>query len=190
MTDCLIYDPLSDQKPTTKSSKRNKQRKQAKKKLKCGDSPEPTHVDENTLEGLRHQMELAKTQEDHVLMNKLRQKIWLLQDASAGIKSNVSKDQLETIFQDTTNKPITKTITIERAADGEVPTLEETQHEILQRKMRKLQKKKQDIEKLKQRFGNGEKLEKTQLLKIEREKQLDEEIDDLEDEIFELKRRG
>ncbi|XP_002129623.2 uncharacterized protein LOC100175053 [Ciona intestinalis] len=188
MTDVLICDPFNEKK-VTKASKRNKQRKQAKNKQKGSDSPEPVsvNVNDSSLAGLRHQMELAQKQEDHVLMNKLRQKIWLLKDAAAGVKSDVSKETLAAIFQDTTN--VKKTITFERPLNAGVPTLEDTQRDILDKKMRKLQKKKQDIQKLKDRLGSGEKLEKTQLLKIERERELDDEIDDVEDELFQIQQQ-
>nr|XP_002129623.1 uncharacterized protein LOC100175053 [Ciona intestinalis] len=186
MTDVLICDPFNEKK-VTKASKRNKQRKQAKNKHKGDDSPEPVSGNDSSLAGLRHQMELAQKQEDHVLMNKLRQKIWLLQDAAAGVKSNVSKETLAAIFQDTTN--VKKTITFERPLNADVPTLEDTKREVLDKKMRKLQKKKQDIQKLKDRLGSGEKLEKTQLLKIERERELDDEIDDVEDELFQIQQQ-
>ncbi|XP_076800103.1 uncharacterized protein LOC143445112 [Clavelina lepadiformis] len=177
----------------SKGAKRKQQRIRAKERQAKQNSVESyassnsRFCNNNPLDILRMQMDKAKAEKDHTTVNILRQNIWLLQDAAAGVDSKVSAEQLEHIVNATTNVVVSKEPSpkLERICK-EIPTLRESHTQVLEKKLHKLQKKKIDIQNLKTRLKAGEKLEKTQLQKIEREKLLDDELQEINRELNEL----
>ena len=56
---------------------------------------------EDLLSELRAQLQEARDNKDHATANVLRQRIWLLQDAIAGVASNISEEDMQFIFSKT-----------------------------------------------------------------------------------------
>nr|CAB3260271.1 uncharacterized protein LOC100175053 [Phallusia mammillata] len=169
-----------EDKKCSKSAKRRAKRRTEK------DADETTSIScADPLQLLRQQMEKAKSEKNHAAVNALRQQIWLLQDANAGVRSDVSAEQLGTILQEKgTNIPTPKTATtVPNKHSSQGPSFDECRKEVLEKKLWKLQKKKDDVQKIKDRLSRGQKLEKTQEQKIEREKLIDEEINECDDEL-------
>lgn len=129
-------------------------------------------------QGILQLLQLAK---NHELANRLRQQLWIAQDLSAGIEPNVSAEDADTIalveevkkygIGPSSREPVKETLsgTVIVASD-----------DADSKKMKNLRKKLTQIEKLKERQKNGEKLETNQLEKIKSEDELREEIKHLE----------
>ena len=58
---------------------------------------------ENLIRQLRSQLEQARELKDHQAANFIRQRIWLLQDAAAGVNSKISDEEMRAILVQTNN---------------------------------------------------------------------------------------
>ena len=58
---------------------------------------------EELISQLRVQLEKAREQKDHQTANIIRQRIWLLKDAAAGVVSNISEEDLQAVLTQTNN---------------------------------------------------------------------------------------
>jgi len=56
---------------------------------------------EDLISQMRSQLEKARELKDHQTANVIRQRIWLLQDAAAGVTSKISDEELEAILSET-----------------------------------------------------------------------------------------
>nr|XP_039261794.1 uncharacterized protein LOC120337949 [Styela clava] len=192
----------------SKGAKRKEQRKAAKRRqngenaLKEVDQNRTGNIANTALEvlqKLKAEFEEAKASGDVAKTRLLRQQIWISQDAAAGVKSAVSKEELDHILSPTTKKlPVidSKEEDTSEEHDKMVKANQERANaaslsvkiEYLSKQLKKLQKKQTQIAKLKERLQNGEKLENTQIEKINGEKALEDQIDDVEEELYKLKR--
>nr|XP_039264917.1 uncharacterized protein LOC120340636 [Styela clava] len=192
----------------SKGAKRKEQRKAAKRRqngenaLKEVDQNRTGNIANTALEvlqKLKAEFEEAKASGDVAKTRLLRQQIWISQDAAAGVKSAVSKEELDHILSPTTKKfPVidSKEEDTSEEHDKMVKANQERANaaslsvkiEYLSKQLKKLQKKQTQIAKLKERLKNGEKLENTQIEKINGEKALEDQIDDVEEELYKLKR--
>ena len=55
---------------------------------------------------LRLQLNKAKEEKDHCTANVIRQRIWLLQDAAAGVNSKISEEEMQAVLTQTNNLKI------------------------------------------------------------------------------------
>ncbi|XP_064397749.1 uncharacterized protein LOC135344468 isoform X2 [Halichondria panicea] len=126
--------------------------------------PSPLLVD--PLTDLQRQLVQAKADKDHDKAQDLRHRIWVLQDTLqlGQPPSSAPAVDLGALISHTPPKP--------QATASSDPT---------EKKLLKLRRKMEQITSLKQRVANGESLERTQLLKISTEEEVQEEIDIIEE---------
>ncbi|XP_065064231.1 uncharacterized protein LOC135690568 [Rhopilema esculentum] len=127
---------------------------------------------DDPLEILKRNLAEAKRLNDTKLANKIRQDIWVLRDTSSGHSPAISSDEV--------------TESLGRIAvackKGEPPKKEAERTSFVnpfEKSLHKLEKKLKQIDALKERQKNGEKLEKTQITKIESEENVKQEIEEV-----------
>ncbi|XP_066267675.1 eukaryotic translation initiation factor 2A-like [Branchiostoma lanceolatum] len=161
------------QSGVSKAAKKNKKRRNKKPNQEegQGSSPGDTTPAADPLEDLKVKLAEAKAKQDHPLASKLRQQIWLLQDDAAGVKPELDPQILSSLE---TNLPKNA----EKKAEVEEKPV--TSDATIDKQLKSLRKKLQQIEKLKQRKAGGEKLESNQMAKVEKEQEVRDEIEEIE----------
>lgn len=122
---------------------------------------------------LREQLQEAKSKKDHDLAARLRQQLWIAQDNAAG----VSMAEVQELGADVASTKMANSLT---AASAHAPSTEASGLTSIERRLKQLKKKLQQIKGLKEKRDRGEVLEKTQLDKISREEEVLEEIQEIE----------
>ncbi|XP_068687844.1 partner of Y14 and mago-like isoform X2 [Montipora foliosa] len=122
---------------------------------------------------LREQLQEAKSKKDHDLAARLRQQLWIAQDNAAG----VSMAEVQELGADVASTKMPNSLT---AASAHAPSTEASGLTSIERRLKQLKKKLQQIKGLKEKRDRGEVLEKTQLDKISREEEVLEEIQEIE----------
>lgn len=164
----------------TKSNKKNRKRRGKKEggnnTTKSTDFAEPVrNVD--PVEDLRQRLSEAKLAKDNELANSLRRQLWIAQDLSAGIEPNVSSEDAETLALVEEVKKYGIGKPSEDSVKKETPVISSVAvGDADSKKLKNLRKKLTQIEKLKERQKNGEKLESNQLEKINSEEEVREEL--------------
>lgn len=141
------------------------------------------------------EFEKAKSSKDNDRVNELRHRIWILQDFAAGSKPNIPDSELEDFMSDLRREQQRKSATMSQNRKGtedafvspqSQPTLTPSSVPIAlqEKKLRKLQKKMTQTLSLKKRLLDGESLEQNQIAKINREKELQDQIDEVEEELY------
>ncbi|XP_072034622.1 uncharacterized protein [Amphiura filiformis] len=161
----------------SKSQKKNLQRKTKKHPNETGD------ISVDPIADIREQLAEAKANKDHALANQLRQQLWIAQDLAAGYKPQIDAEDekgqalLQSVQGKTPSQlssPASTTTTVSTVSVEVIGNPAE------EKKLKSLKKKLAQIEALKKRIEQGEKLEQNQLKKIETEGELKEEIEHLE----------
>ncbi|XP_078693649.1 uncharacterized protein LOC144923178 [Branchiostoma floridae x Branchiostoma belcheri] len=165
------------QSGVSKAAKKNKKRRNNKKPAQSegrgstdwGDS---TPADD-PLETLKEKLAEAKAKQDHPLASKLRQQIWLLQDDAAGVRPELDPQILASLETNLPKK-------VEEKVEVEEKPVSSSASSTVDKQLKTLRKKLQQIEKLKQRKAGGEKLEANQMAKVEKEQEVRDEIEEIE----------
>jgi len=162
----------------SKSAKKNKKKLQKKAAARSQEAKAAViRVQDERItirDQLQEQLDLAKQQQDHARMNKLREQIWIVNDLIAGIRTNMPEKEMQEILS---SLPLPEK-EVEAAPVSATATLSEPE-----KRLRNLKKKITQIEKIKEKKEKGETLEKTQLEKLATEDSIQEEIDELEEAI-------
>eukprot|EP00058_Branchiostoma_floridae_P022086 XP_002607576.1 hypothetical protein BRAFLDRAFT_119727 [Branchiostoma floridae] len=161
------------QSGVSKAAKKNQKRRNKKPTPGEGQRSDPADpAPADPLEALKIKLVEAKAKQDHPLASKLRQQIWLLQDDAAGVRPELDPQILTSLE---TNLPKSS----EKKADvEEKPAV--SADSTVDKQLKSLRKKLQQIEKLKQRKAGGEKLEANQMAKVEKEQEVRDEIEEIE----------
>lgn len=163
---------MDDSTFLTKQQKK-RQRKAAKSLIAKLNGEKEENNSNNELDPLtvmKEQLADAKKNGDSDLVKRLRQDIWVLQDTCAGHQPALSTHEVaSSLDRITANVEINK---------EEVPAIKSTLSSS-ERRLKSLNKKLQQIEELKIRKIKGEKLELTQVAKIDTEAALRSEIEEL-----------
>lgn len=152
------------------------------------------------LEWLMKDFQNAKAAGDNERINSLRQQIWVAKDLAAGRSPSMPAEDLQEIMMELQQNQ-KQCVTEEPSVFDKPPVNDEVtsntegpktdahiQITLLEKKLRKLTKKQSEIKKLKERLAAGESLEINQVQKINREKAINDQIDDVEEELFRLQR--
>ncbi|KAI8510419.1 hypothetical protein Bbelb_113350 [Branchiostoma belcheri] len=130
-------------------------------------------ADDDPLEVLKEKLAEAKAKQDHPLASKLRQQIWLLQDDAAGVRPELDPQILASLETNLPKKA-------EKKVEVEEKPVSSSAGSTVDKQLKTLRKKLQQIEKLKQRKAGGEKLEANQMAKVEKEQEVRDEIEEIE----------
>jgi len=135
---------------------------------------EPVVEPRDPLTSLRERLGEAKKANNHELARQLRQDIWVLQDTSAGHSPSLSAEEvnesLKRISENCTSTDTQNTNNQEKSSSLSP----------IEKKIRNLEKKLQQIYALKAKLENGEKLEQTQISKINSEESVKKEIEEMQ----------
>lgn len=170
----------SQLKDGSKAAKKNKKRKN--KKLEHQEAAkERETVDFNyMLTKLKKQLEEAKSTKDHKRAGDLRNKIWVLTDLVAGVRTDIPEDELDEIISSIHtefNSDVTASASSANADDDKSTVCTAA---VEDRRLRNLRKKLDQIEVLKERQQRGETLEANQMVKLSGEQQVRDEINELQ----------
>eukprot|EP00794_Sanderia_malayensis_P017350 gene17350-19083_t len=177
---------MSELSGLTKEQKKRQKRaaKSLLKRLENGKKePEPVQ-DKDPLVILKEKLAEAKRLGDTELVTKLRQDVWVLQDTLAGHNPSLPQHELESSL----NRIVTNTNSKSRTKNGEEDSTKSSVASSTlnpkEKQLRNLNKKLKQIKLLKTKLENGEKLEDTQIAKINTEAQIQEEINDITNELL------
>ncbi|PIK36878.1 putative eukaryotic translation initiation factor 2A-like [Apostichopus japonicus] len=176
---------MADNDPSSgKTSKKNRKRRGKKEggNKSTGTVGVAEHIHKvDPVEDLRQKLSEAKLAKDNELANRLRQQLWIAQDLSAGIEPNISAEDSVTLalVQEVKNygigqpakEPASGTPVISSMNVGDADS----------KRLKNLRKKLAQIEKLKEKQRNGEKIESNQLEKINSEEEVREELRHVEE---------
>lgn len=170
-------------KASSKAAKKNTKRNSKKSTHHDKDSDREMVDLNNILTELKKQLSEAKSNKDHKGAAALRDKIWVLTDLIAWVRTDIPQEELDEIITSIHEQFNTSTTTAVPTVAGttvnhESPTTATAPVE--DRRLRNLRKKLAQIEALKERQQSGEALEDNQIAKISSEEQVLEEIRELE----------
>ncbi|KXJ18577.1 partner of Y14 and mago [Exaiptasia diaphana] len=171
----------------SKSAKKNKKRAQKRleariDKIKQDGVVEKILEREDPIMALKKKLQQAKDNKDHKLAAELRKKLWMAQDQAAGYSVD-DQEQLEEY--EVATVPQTSTVKnpqLELKNDVSQNTPAETSSSLnpLEKKLRNLKKKLQQINNLKEKREKGETLEELQIKKIATEDEILAEINEIQ----------
>lgn len=179
-----VVEEKLDVPSVSKSSKKNKKRKKASQST----SVKKDELDFNEmLRQLKQKLEDAKAGNDHVKANELRNQVWVLTDMSRGVRTDISEEDLNRILEG-----IRKEISLpslpgalasessssssQKKDDSDAAAATTVVSGLQTNRLKNLQKKLDQIEALKERQKNGEKLEANQVEKIKSEEAVQDEL--------------
>ncbi|KAK3728151.1 hypothetical protein QZH41_019462 [Actinostola sp. cb2023] len=163
---------ISDGDHESKSSKKNKRRAQKRfdarvEKLKQDGVVDHILEQQDPVTALKHKLQEAKNNKDHKLAAELRHELWIVQDKAAGYSVPETENECQNVVmpQRSEAKPSPSVL------QNEVlnPTLPSPTDEMsstctpIDKRLRNLKKKLQQIHNLKERKDKGESLEESQV---------------------------
>ncbi|CAH1781076.1 unnamed protein product [Owenia fusiformis] len=182
---------MADADLASKAAKKNKKRKNKKGEGNTykGVSLDPADL----LPVLKEQLAVAKANKDSELANKLRDQLWVITDIVRGVKTDIPEEELQKVIDSLPLCSLQQSAPVSEAPKAEKIT--GPSESVLvggggggssnlttaEKRIRALNKKLTQVEKLKERQANGEKLEDNQLEKIKNVSKITDEIKELED---------
>ncbi|XP_057304094.1 uncharacterized protein LOC130641341 isoform X2 [Hydractinia symbiolongicarpus] len=163
---------------TSKSAKKNARKREKKRLETMLKGKEETIPLKDPMTLLKEQLADAKANGDHKLAAKLRQDLWVLQDVNSGLNPSLDDEEVTESLQ---------RVTIKATETCNKSTEVESSGSSFDKDLRKLKKKLDQIENLKKKQKSGEKLEESQIIKINSEQTILKEIKDIEEIIQSVK---